>query len=169
VALLEFRLGGYRNDIATPETAMTALISQDDFWIHEGEGKWSRPLRFLPGESGWVELMRLDPGVRLGLHRHSGLVHAYNVQGSRRLCTGEEIAPHDYVLEPAGNVDWWEATGDEPLVVFVVVMGAVEYLADDGSVLRRITTQDRIADYRRWCDAHGIEPRLAPLEPANAA
>jgi len=67
---------------------MTALISQDAFWIPEGEGKWSRPLRFLPGESGWVELMRLDPGVRLGLHRHTGLVHAYNVQGSRRLCTG---------------------------------------------------------------------------------
>jgi len=169
VALLEFRLGGYRNDIATPESPMTALISQDAFWIPEGEGKWSRPLRFLPGESGWVELMRLDPGVRLGLHRHAGLVHAYNVQGSRRLCTGEEIAPHGYVLEPAGNVDWWEATGDEPLVVFVVVMGEVEYLGDDGRVLKRITTRDRIDDYRRHCAARGLEPVLAPDDAAIAA
>jgi len=148
---------------------MTDLISQDAFWIPEGQGKWSRPLRFLPGESGWVELMRLDPGVRLGLHRHTGLVHAFNVQGRRRLCTGEDIGPHDYVLEPSGNVDWWEATGDEPLVVFVVVMGAVEYLGADGSVLKRITTRDRIADYRRWFDAHGLAPHLAQPDAAVAA
>jgi len=148
---------------------MADPIAHDDFWIPEGEGKWSRPLRFLPGEAGWVELMRLAPGVRLGLHRHSGLVHAYNVQGHRRLCTGEDIGPGGYVLEPAGNVDWWEATGDEPLVVFVVVMGAVEYLAEDGRVLKRITARDRIDDYRRWCDAHGVEPRLAAPDAVAAA
>jgi len=146
---------------------MAESIPHDDFWIPEGEGKWSRPLRFLPGDSGWVELMRLAPGVRLGLHRHSGLVHAYNVQGHRRLCTGEDIGPGGYVFEPAGNVDWWEATGDEPLVVFVVVTGSVEYLAEDGGVLKRITARDRIDDYRRWCDAHGVEPRLA--DPAALA
>ena len=139
---------------------MNELFAQDALWIPEGEGKWSRPLGFLPGQVGWVELMRLDPGVRLGLHRHTGVVHAFNVQGHRRLCTGEEIAPNDYVHEPAGNVDWWEATGDETLVVFVVVMGAVEYLSRDGKVLKRITSQDRIDDYLRYCEDHGIEPRL---------
>jgi quercetin dioxygenase-like cupin family protein len=148
---------------------MTALLSQDAFWIPEGDGKWSRPLRFLPGESGWVELMRLEPGVRLGLHHHTGLVHAYNVQGRRRLGTGEVIGPHEYVFEPPGNVDWWEATGDEPLVVFVVVMGAVEYVSADGTVLKRITTRDRIADYRRWCSEQGLEPRLLQPEAAAAA
>jgi len=147
---------------------MTDPIAQDDFWIPEGDGKWSRPLGFLPGESGWVELMRLAPGVRLGLHRHTGPVHAFNVQGRRRLCTGEDIAPRGYVHEPAGNVDWWEATGDEPLVVFVVVMGAVEYLADDGTVLKRITTADRIADYRRYCSEHGLEPRLVQAQAVAA-
>ncbi len=139
---------------------MTELFAEDALWVPEGEGKWSRPLGFLPDRSGWVELMRLDPGVRLGLHRHTGLVHAFNVQGHRRLCTGEEIAPNDYVHEPAGNVDWWEATGDETLVVFVVVMGAVEYLAAGGQVIKRITTQDRIDDYLRYCEDHGIEPSL---------
>ncbi len=139
---------------------MTELFAPDALWIPEGPGKWSRPLRFLPGDAGWVELMRLDPGARLGWHRHSGVVHAYNVQGRRRLCTGEDIGPNDYVHEPPGNVDWWEATGDEPLVVFVVVMGEVDYLADDGSVRQRIATRDRIADYVRHCEAHGLEPHL---------
>ena len=148
---------------------MTDPTTQDDFWIPEGAGKWSRPLRFLPDESGWVELMRLDPGVRLGLHRHSGLVHAYNVQGRRRLCSGEDIGPGGYVFEPPGNVDWWEATCDEPLIVFVVVMGAVEYLAEDGRVLKRITARERIADYRRWCAQTRVAPRLLQPETALAS
>ena len=148
---------------------MTELPVNEALWISEGEGKWSRPLRFLPDETGWVELMLLAPGVRLGLHRHSGLVHAFNVQGHRRLCTGEAIAPNEYVYEPPGNVDWWEATGDETLIVFVVVMGTVEYLAEDGSVLKRITARDRMKDYLRHCRDNGIEPRLVrPAERAPA-
>lgn len=129
-------------------------------WIIEGEGKWSLPLQFLPGDTGWVELMRLSPGVKLGLHRHTGHVHAFNLQGHRQLGTGEQLGPHAYVYEPVGNVDWWQATGDTPLVVFVVVTGAVEYLAPDGSVLRRITTQDRKDDYLRHCATHGLPPVL---------
>ena len=128
-------------------------------WIIEGEGKWSQPLQFLPGDTGWVELMRLEPGVKLGLHRHTGIVHAYNLAGHRQLDTGESIAPNEYVYEPQGNVDWWQATGSEPLVVFVVVMGDVEYLAEDGSVAKRITWQSRVDDYRSYCQAQGIEPQ----------
>lgn len=129
-------------------------------WIPEGPGKWSRPLRFLRDNGGWVELMRLAPGTRLGLHRHTGDVHAYNLQGQRRLCTGELLGPGDYVHEAGDNIDWWEAVGDEPLVLFVVVLGSVEYLGPRGEVAQRITTADRIADYLRHCDAAGITPSV---------
>lgn len=134
-------------------------LSADGPWIAEGAGKWSRPLRFLDHDRGWVELMRLDPGVKLGLHRHTGEVHAFNLQGQRRLCTGETVGPGDYVHESSGNVDWWEAVGDVPVVVLVVVMGAVEYIDHAGTVIRRITTADRIADYRRACEAADIAPQ----------
>ncbi len=132
-------------------------LAADGPWIPEGPGKWSRPLRFLKDDRGWVELMRLEPGVKLGLHRHTGEVHAFNLEGQRRLCTGEVVGPGDYVHESAGNVDWWEAIGDSPLVVLVVVMGAVEYIKHDGTVSKRITTADRIADYRRHCAENGVE------------
>jgi hypothetical protein len=46
-------------------------LSADGPWIPEGPGKWSRPMHFLKGDRGWVELMRLAPGVKLGLHRHT--------------------------------------------------------------------------------------------------
>lgn len=52
-------------------------------WIPEGEGKWSLPIQFLPDDAGWVELMRLSPGTRLGLHRHTGEVHALTLAGER--------------------------------------------------------------------------------------
>lgn len=150
-------------DSAHPVIAAALARSGLPDWMPEGEGKWSLPLQFLPEGQGWVELMRLSPGVRLGLHRHSGEVHALNLQGTRRLNDGRVIGPGDYVFEPAGNVDWWQATGDEPLVVYVVVKGSVEYLGPHGSVTLRITTADRIADYRRHCESLGVQPRdLAP-------
>lgn len=130
-----------------------------DAWIPEGEGKWSLPVQFLPDGAGWVELMRLQPGVRLGLHRHTGEVHALNLAGERRLNDGRVVRPGDYIYEPAGNVDWWEAIGEEELLVHVVVKGEVEYLGPHHSVLQRITTADRMDDYRRHCAGLGVQPR----------
>jgi len=130
-----------------------------DAWIPEGEGKWSLPLKFLPDGAGWVELMRLAPGVRLGLHRHTGEVHALNLAGERRLNDGRVVRVGDYIHEPAGNVDWWEAIGDEELIVHVVVKGEVEYLGPHHSVLQRIDAAGRIADYHRYCAETGVQPR----------
>lgn len=122
-----------------------------DRWIPEGSGKWSLPIQFLPDGAGWVELMRLNPGVLIPRHRHRGEVHALNLQGVRRLSDGRTIFPGDYVFEPEGNVDYWQAVGEDTLIVQVVVRGDVEYLADDGSIAQRIDTLSRIADYERYC------------------
>lgn len=122
-------------------------------------GKRSRPLRFLDGDRGFVEVMELLPGVAVPLHRHTGEVHAWNLRGWRRLCSGEIVGPGDYVHEPAGNTDWWVAVGEEPLQVLVVVMGAVEYLAPDGTVRRRIDAADLRAEYADWCRRHGTPAR----------
>jgi 2,4'-dihydroxyacetophenone dioxygenase len=127
-------------------------------WIPEGPGKWALPLQFLAEGAGWVEIMRLEPGIRVGLHRHTGEVHALTLAGARRLNDGRVVRAGDYIHEPAGNVDWWEAIGDDHLLVYVVVMGAVEYLGPHRTVLKRITAADRIADYGAHCAAAGIQP-----------
>jgi quercetin dioxygenase-like cupin family protein len=108
-------------------------------WVPLGPGKSFKPLLFLPDDRGWVQLLRLEPGTLIPRHRHTGEVHAWNVRGSRRLATGELVGPGGYVYEPAGNEDWWQAVGDEPLVVHIVVYGAVEYLDDEGRVTKRVT------------------------------
>ena len=43
----------------------------------------------------------MQPGAIMPLHRHTGEIHAYNLAGTRTLCTGEVIGPGDYVFEPA--------------------------------------------------------------------
>jgi len=95
-------------------------------------------------------LLRLAPGTVIDRHRHEGEVHALNLSGQRKLLeTGEIVGPGGYVYEPPGNVDSWMAVGDEPLIVFVTVRGAIESLDDDGNVTRRSTTAEIAAAYQR--------------------
>jgi 2,4'-dihydroxyacetophenone dioxygenase len=122
-----------------------------------GAEKAFKPLRFLRDNRGFVELLRLQPGAEIPLHRHTGEVHAFNLQGSRRLCTGEIIGPGGYVYEPAGNTDSWRVHGDEELVVMVVVMGAVEYLTREGQVSKRYEADTLLEIYREFCVAQGID------------
>ena len=128
-------------------------------WVPLSPGKSFKPLRFMRDDRGFVELLRLDPGETIPLHRHTGEVHALNIEGTRELCTGEVIGPGDYVYEPAGNTDWRKVVGDVPLVVLVVVMGAVEYLGADGSVVRRYTARTLMDLYHEYCAEKGISPR----------
>ena len=61
-------------------------------WIPTGPGKSFRPLRF--AEDGWSELMRLEPGSAVAVHRHTGEVHAFNLAGTREIFgTGERVGP----------------------------------------------------------------------------
>lgn len=129
-------------------------------WIPLGPGKAFKPVVFLEDNRGFVELLRLDPGTVILRHRHSGEVHAFNLRGRRRLHTGETVGPGGYVHEPAGNIDSWAVVGDEPLEVLVVVMGAVEYLSPDDTVLDRWDARRLDQVYRDECARTG-SPVLA--------
>lgn len=134
------------------------VAGNDIPWVPLGQGKAFKPLRFLRENRGFVELLRLEPGVEIPWHRHTGEVHALNLQGTRELHTGERIGPGDYVYEPAGNTDRWKAVGDIPLIVLVVVMDAVEYLGPDGKVTARYTAETLLELYHRHCEDNGIAP-----------
>jgi 2,4'-dihydroxyacetophenone dioxygenase len=127
-------------------------------WIPITEKKSFKPLRFFSGNRGFVELLRLEPGEEVPLHRHTGEVHAFNLEGSRQLCSGELIGPGDYVYEPAGNIDSWKIVGDTPLIIFVVLIGAVEYLGPDHSVTALVTADTLMERYHRHCAANNISP-----------
>jgi hypothetical protein len=133
------------------------LDTQSMPWIATGPGKAFRPLRFTA--DGWSELMRLEPGSMVALHRHTGEVHAFNLSGTREIFgTGDRVGPGGYVYELAGNVDEWGAVGDEPCIVHIKVAGAVEYLGEDGQVVETVSAETQRAAYLAWCREHGVRP-----------
>ena len=126
-------------------------------WIPTGAGKSFRPLRFTA--DGWSELMRLEPGSVVALHRHTGELHAFNITGTREILgTGELVEAGNYVYEPAGNVDSWQAVGDQPCIVHIKVVGAVEYLDESGTVIGTADAATQHAAYLAWCRETGTEP-----------
>jgi 2,4'-dihydroxyacetophenone dioxygenase len=144
------------------------LHTDDMPWIPTGGGKAFRPLRF--EADGWSELMRLEPGSLVAPHRHTGEVQAYNLAGTRRILTTDEIVgPGDYVYEPAGKTDSWQAVGDEPCVVHIKVVGAVEYLDESGAVVDTADSATQRAAYLAWCEETGTEPAASILsgQPAR--
>jgi len=145
------------NDLQQSISAFVPHVAADALpWVALGQGRSFKPLRFLAGDLGFVELLRLEPGEAIARHRHTGEVHAFNLQGWRELDTGERIGPGDYVYEPEGNVDSWKVVGDDVLIVLVVVMGVVEYLDGAGKVLQRYAGS-RLRDlYERHCADVGI-------------
>jgi len=126
-------------------------------WISTGTGKSFRPLRF--AADGWSELMRLEPGSSVAVHRHTGEVHAFNLSGTREIVgTGELVGPGAYVYEPAGTVDGWGAIGDEPCVIHIKVVGTIEYLGPNGEIIESVHAGTQREIYLAWCREHGVQP-----------
>lgn len=146
----------------------TAALAQADTlpWVPAATpGKWSKLLRCLSGDRGFVELLRMDPGVAMPLHHHHGEVHAFNLQGHRVLHTGQRVGPGDYVHEPAGHTDWWRVDGEEPMVALAVVMGAVDFIDAQGALRYRVTADTVRAEHEAWYRAQGL-PLRDWTEPA---
>lgn len=120
-------------------------------WFHVGPGFDLKHLHGETDEDVRVVLLRLEPGTVITRHRHRGEVHAFNLAGTRKLLeTGELVGPGGYVYEPPGNEDSWMAVGDEPVVVFVTVHGAMEELDEEGRITSLTTTSSSAARYRRF-------------------
>lgn len=148
---------------------MTTLSRAEMVWVPSGPGKTFRPLRFW--ETGWSELMRVEPGVEVSLHRHSGPVDSLVVEGQRLLSNGEILGPGGYQYEPEGTVDSWATTGTEACVVYLRIEGDVEYLDPNGEVTGVVNSGTQSALYEKWCDANHVEAhfRVSPTPDALRA
>jgi 2,4'-dihydroxyacetophenone dioxygenase len=143
-------------DFAKWNAAVAANVSFP--WMPVVSGMSSKPLAFLPDGAGWAVLLKVEPGTRIGLHRHLGAVHGFILSGRRRLADGRVLGPGDYEFEPAGQTDTWSVEGDEPLVSFFLVAGPVEYFGPDGKIAHRDTAAGKADVYRRYCAEHGLAP-----------
>lgn len=130
-------------------------------WIPLGPGESFKPVHFFPKDRGRILLLRLEPGTLVPRHRHAGEVHGFNLAGHRKLIeSGEIVGPGGYVYEPPGNVDSWMAIGDVPVVVHITAYGPMDYLGENGEVLRQDSPSSLHEAYLRYCKEH----RIAPLD-----
>jgi quercetin dioxygenase-like cupin family protein len=137
---------------ASPLPASPVADAEAMPWVPIAPGFSFKLIRATTDDDVWVELLRIEPGTTIPRHRHTGEVHAYTLAGQRELLdTGEIVGPGSYVYEPSGNVDSWRAVGTVPLLVFVTVRGAIEYLDDRGAVIKRSTSTTAAEAYRRGC------------------
>ena len=118
-------------------------------WVYVADGIQFKLVKAFEDESGWISLLRLKPGTVVGPHRHSGEVHGFVLQGTRKLMDGTVCGAGSYVYEPAGNVDTWSASGDEDLISMFHVVGSVEYIGDDGEVTFRETTASKVSNWAK--------------------
>lgn len=125
-------------------------------WMPLAEGIATRPLRFAGEER--TQLLKVEPGVSVGLHSHGGFVHAYTLSGSRLLDGGVIAGAGSYVFEPRGNRDCWECADDEPVILFIHMSGALVSLDANGNETGRTTTEGLRRSYLAWCKAQGHEP-----------
>ena len=106
-------------------------------WIPLSTGISFKPIVFFPGDTGYQLLLKVEPGAVVPRHHHTGEVHAFVLSGQRRIAgCPEVIGAGSYVYEPVDNIDTSEAIGDEPCVIHIEANGRVEYLDDDGNVVR---------------------------------
>jgi 2,4'-dihydroxyacetophenone dioxygenase len=147
---------------STRPPSSTPVDTAELEWIPLSDGLSFKPLRFFPDDTGYQLLLRVEPGTVIPRHRHTGEIHAFNLSGTRLLIdTGETIGPGMYVYEPVGNNDTWKATGTEPCIIHIEANGRVEYVDDDGQVIRHTDAATARAAYVRWCEKTGREPHLA--------
>jgi len=129
-------------------------------WVPLRAGMWMRPLCFQ--DDGYSLQLRVAPGARTGLHRHTGEVNALTLSGQRRIYTsGELLGPGSFLFEPPGNEDEWGCEGTQDCIVMITLKGRVEYITAHGELDHYTDTHSAQAAYLDHCARTGIAPLAA--------
>lgn len=107
-----------------------------------------------------IFLMKAPAGSALGRHVHYGSVYVYTAAGSWQYPEHGWVATAgDFVLEAANSTHTFVANPGEDVLLFIILEGALEFFAEDGSSLPLETSKTFAARYEAHCAKHGIKPR----------
>ena len=127
-------------------------------WLSDNAGVHVHLLRGGDDDDTRVMLLRVDPGVVIQRHHHTGEIHALGLAGTREILeTGQRVGPGEYVYEPPGNIDSWRVIGDEPVLLFLTARGAIEYLGNANNIRRRSTTATVTAAFRALNQTEAVQ------------
>jgi 2,4'-dihydroxyacetophenone dioxygenase len=131
-------------------------------WVPQAPGVAFKPLRLSPASGTWANLLRVESAGRVSRHRHLGAVQAWVLQGSWRYLEHDWVAhPGDYVFEGPGDVHTLVVEPGAVMETLFVIDGPYEYLNDDDVVTGIESAASKLAAYRAYCEANGLE--VAPI------
>jgi gentisate 1,2-dioxygenase len=83
----------------------------------------------------WCNLLRVRRSGVLSRHRHPAPVHGFVLRGRWRYLEHDWTASAgDYVFEPPGETHTLVVEGEDEMVTFFNITGAMIYMDDDGTV-----------------------------------
>lgn len=129
-------------------------------WIDWSDEHKIKVIRLNPSTGQIVFFIKSKPGAILPIHFHPGTVIVYTVQGRWTYDEGWEAKKGDIAYETAGSTHRPRMLGNEDVIVFAVVEGALVFLDDEGKVTEIENWQSLLKRYRDHCVKHGIKQEV---------
>ena len=106
----------------------------------------------------YVTSGRLDAGIEVGIHRHTGAVHMFTLAGAWRYLEHDYInRAGSYLFEPAGSVHTFAVLPDQGITeTLSVIYGETEYLDTDGNITQVTNAATNLRAYYEACELAGV-------------
>lgn len=116
-----------------PELVVRGEPEDERVWVPQAPNVWFRPLLLNTVAGQWCNLLRVRRSGVLSRHVHPAPVHGYVLRGSWRYLEHDWVArAGDYVFEPPGETHTLVVDGDEEMVTFFNISGALIYVDEAG-------------------------------------
>jgi hypothetical protein len=106
----------------------------------------------------YVTAGRLDAGIEVGIHRHTGAVHMFTLSGAWRYLEHEYVnRAGSYLYEPEGSVHTFSVLPDQGITeTLTVIYGETQYLDPAGEVIATTNAATNLRAYYEACEAAGV-------------
>ncbi len=106
----------------------------------------------------YVTAGRLDAGIEVGIHRHTGAVHMFTLSGAWHYVEHEYVnRAGSYLYEPEGSVHTFAVLPDQGITeTLTVIYGETEYLDPNGNVFAVTNAATNLRSYYEACEAAGV-------------
>ena len=106
-----------------------------------------------------VASMRIEPGAQLPTHRPTGTVIIHTLRGAWHDIEQDWVSrAGDTVYETAGSSHTPATVGNEESETFLILVGELEFLDENGTLVARENWKTAMARYKGYGAEQGIEP-----------
>ncbi|HEX7854758.1 MAG TPA: 2,4'-dihydroxyacetophenone dioxygenase family protein [Sphingobium sp.] len=125
-------------------------------WIPWTPGTYLKHTMFDVRNNAWHQILRVDPGAKLGKHRHRGPVNGVVLEGGWKYAEYDWIArPGDIIRESPGVIHTLLAE-PEGMTTFFTVAAALDFFDDDNNLTETMDVFWYINHYTSYCKKNGI-------------